>query len=71
MTITAAVVVAGCFDMARKPLAGKRYFEALGRSHEARDIPFLANRRAMQEWPRWAKQAYCLGRLNNSPRNKG
>lgn len=57
--------------MAKKPLAGKRYFEALGRSHEALNVPYLLQRRAMQGWAQWAKRAYCLGRLINSPRIKG
>lgn len=50
--------------MAKKPLAGKRWFEALGRSHESRNVPYMLNRGAMNGWPQWARQAYCLGRLN-------
>lgn len=47
-----------------KKLAGKRLFEALGRSHESRGYPYMLTRGAMVGWPKWAKQAYCLGRLN-------
>lgn len=44
----------------KKPLAGKRYFEALGRSESSRNI-----KRSMKhyEWPSWAQQAYMRGKL--------
>lgn len=50
-----------------KPLAGKRWFEALGRRHESLGIRYLAQRSAMHGWPLWAKRAYCRGRLNQAP----
>ena len=49
-----------------KPLAGKRYFEALGRRHESLGYPYLAQRGAMWGWPLWAKRAYCLGRIQQA-----
>lgn len=44
-----------------KPLAGKRYFEALGRRHESLGLPYL--RAATLGWPLWARRAYCRGRI--------
>jgi len=43
-----------------KKLAGKRYFEALGRSEASRNVP-----RSMKhyEWDKWAQKAYMRGRL--------
>lgn len=51
----------------RRRLAGKRYFEALGRSHESRGVPYLASEGAMKGWPAWARSAYCLGRVRQAP----
>jgi hypothetical protein len=42
----------------RKPLAGKRYFEALGRSHQSLG---LSSWRVTRNWPQWARVAYVLG----------
>lgn len=50
-----------------KPLAGKRYFDARGRSDEARGVPYFLRRQSRQSWPQWAKQAYCRGRLIQPP----
>lgn len=50
-----------------KPLAGKRWFEALGRRHESTGISYLSQRAAMWGWPLWAKRAYCRGRLDEAP----
>lgn len=46
--------------------SGYRWFYAMGASHEARGLPYLTQRGAMRGWPYWAKQAYCLGRLEAS-----
>jgi hypothetical protein len=43
-----------------KPLAGKRWFEALGRSDKSRGVPRSAKHYA---WPAWAQQAYMRGRM--------
>lgn len=43
-----------------KALAGKRYFEALGRSDKSRGVPRSAKHYA---WPQWAQQAYMRGRM--------
>lgn len=56
--------------MAKKPLVGKRWFEALGRSHESRGVPYFLNRAERQLWPQWAQRAYCLGRLNQGVNKK-
>lgn len=40
------------------------WFHALGQSHEARHVPYILQRKAMQPWPLWAKQAYCAGRMS-------
>lgn len=52
------IVPKGNGDM--KKLAGKRYFEALGRSEASRNVP-----RSMKhyEWDKWAQKAYMRGRL--------
>jgi hypothetical protein len=46
--------------MMSKPLAGKRYFEAMGRSDASRNIPRSPKH---YDWPSWAQQAYMRGRL--------
>ena len=43
-----------------KPLAGKKWFEALGRSDKSRGVPRSAKHYA---WPAWAQQAYMRGRM--------
>lgn len=43
-----------------KPLAGKRWFEALGRSDKSRGVPRSAKH---YDWPAWAQQAYMRGRM--------
>jgi hypothetical protein len=50
-----------------KPVSGKRFFIALGRSEESRGVPYLTNRQLRQAWPEWAVRAYCLGRLHQVP----
>lgn len=41
-------------------LAGKRYFEALGRSDKSRKVPRSSKH---YTWPQWAQQAYMRGRM--------
>lgn len=43
-----------------KKLAGKRYFEALGRSDKSLNMPRSAKHYA---WPAWAQHAYMRGKL--------
>lgn len=50
-----------------KPLAGKRYFDALGRSEEARGVRYINTRPEREGWPLWAKKAYCRARLVSPP----
>lgn len=52
-----------------KRLAGRRWFEAMGRRHEALDLPFKPYRALIATWPVWAKRAYLKGR-NDQPRNE-
>lgn len=48
--------------MSKKPLAGKRWFEALGRRASSRgEAMFLGQER--QLWPLWARHAYTDGWL--------
>jgi hypothetical protein len=44
-----------------KPLAGKRFFESMGRSASSRGLSILANRLDRQNWPGWARSAYSRG----------
>jgi hypothetical protein len=46
--------------MMAKKLAGKRAFEAIGRSETSRGIKRTAKH---YEWPIWAQQAYMRGRM--------
>lgn len=48
----------------KRPPAGRRAFEALGRRHEAIGLPYLTFRSCTLSWPMWARRAYCSGRLN-------
>jgi hypothetical protein len=49
----------------RKPLAGKRYFEALGRRAQSKDL-----RRSVGDWPFWAISAYLTGNSLQKPWRK-
>jgi hypothetical protein len=51
----------------RKPLAGKRYFEALGRSHQSQGLPAWCIGRG---WPYWAYVAYLTGYQLQKPWRK-
>jgi hypothetical protein len=55
--------------MAKKPIAGKKWFEALGRSERSRGVPRSARSAATlkrQTWPDWAVTAYMRGWINQS-----
>lgn len=47
-----------------KRVAGKRWFEALGRRHESLGITVQESKSIRVLWPFWARQAYFRGRLN-------
>ncbi|TDV39575.1 hypothetical protein C7405_101694 [Paraburkholderia caballeronis] len=44
-----------------KPLSGKRAFEAMGRRASATGLPLLLKRMERLGWPRWAREAYARG----------
>lgn len=46
-----------------KPLAGKRWFEAMGRRASSKGLAALHGRQDRQRWPMWARQAYAAGWL--------
>lgn len=52
----------------KKPLAGKRYFEAMGRRAASQKMPIHYDRIARQQWPMWARQAWARGWLDQSTR---
>lgn len=60
--------------MAKKPLSGARWFEAMGRRERSRGLPAWTggNRYA---WPLWAKHAYTDGFIDQrnprAPAQKG
>lgn len=45
----------------KKPLAGKRFFEAMGRRAASQEMPFIHDRLAKQAWPVWARSAWARG----------
>lgn len=47
-----------------KRLAGKRYFEALGRSAQSRGLPIIYERAKRNQWPMWARCAWARGWLH-------
>ena len=47
-----------------KPLAGKRWFEALGRRAKSKGEPILTGRIERSKWPMWARSAYTCGWLD-------
>jgi len=53
-----------------KPLAGKRYFEALGRSAQARGLPIIYERSKRNTWPMWARCAWSRGWLYQQTRSQ-
>lgn len=50
-------------------LAGKKYFNALGRSACSRGLPITESRAMRQSWNRWAREAYAKGWLEQSRGN--
>ncbi len=54
-----------------KPLAGKRFFESLGRSAASRGYPMNYQRLERRCWPIWARTAWARGWLiQPSPRQQ-
>lgn len=47
-----------------KKLAGKRWFEALGRRAKSQGKPMLSERMERSKWPMWARRAYTCGWLD-------
>jgi hypothetical protein len=53
----------------KRPPAGKRAFEAMGRSAYSRGLP-LSHQRSMRiMWPNWARKAWAAGWLMQGPIN--
>lgn len=52
--------------MSKKPLSGKRWFEALGRSHAKYARPSRITQREQRDWPQWARTSYARGVLVQS-----
>lgn len=50
--------------MAKKPLTGKRWFEAIGRRAKSKGMPLLAGRIDRIKWPMWARRAWVCGWLD-------
>lgn len=50
--------------MAKKPLTGARFFEALGRRAKSQGLPILYCRLDRLKWPMWARRAYTCGWLD-------
>lgn len=54
-----------------KPLAGKRLFEAWGRSASSRGLPLIHKRLERRPWPMWARSAWARGWIMQpSPRQQ-
>ena len=51
-----------------RPLSGKRYFEALGRSAQSRGLPMNYERSKRSTWPMWARCAWTRGWLYQQTR---
>ena len=51
--------------MAANPLAGRTWFEALGRRAQAQGLPIDHQRPARRAWPRWAQTAWACGWMLN------
>lgn len=47
--------------MSAKPLAGKRWFEALGRRAFSQGLPINYERSQRNYWPMWARCAWARG----------
>lgn len=55
--------------MATNPLAGRAWFESLGRSAQAQGLAIDHQRVTRREWPRWAQGAWARGWLQNHRRH--
>lgn len=53
-----------------RPLAGRRYFEALGRSAQSRRLPIIYERSKSKAWPLWARAAWTRGWLHQQTRRR-
>jgi hypothetical protein len=53
-----------------KPLAGKRWFEALGRSEYSQGLPINYRRSLRARWPMWARSAWARGWLHQQTRKQ-
>ncbi|WP_157684938.1 hypothetical protein [Robbsia andropogonis] len=45
----------------KRPLSGKRYFEALGRRASSQGLPLNSGRIERRVWPFWAQCAWARG----------
>lgn len=50
-----------------KPLAGKAWFEALGRRAYTQGLPLDYQRAMRNHWPMWARSAWARGWLYQQP----
>lgn len=50
--------------MAKKPISGARWFEAIGRRAKSKGMPLLAGRIDRIKWPMWARRAWVCGWLD-------
>lgn len=51
----------------KKPLAGRRAFEARGRRAQSQGIPCLSIHAIGRDWPHWAREAWISGHVLNAP----
>jgi hypothetical protein len=51
----------------RKPLAGKAFFEAMGRRAYTQGLPIVYERAMRNMWPMWARSAWARGWLHQQP----
>lgn len=49
-----------------KRTSAKAYFEAMGRSAASRGLPLNAYRQRRVWWPRWAREAWARGWIQQS-----
>ena len=49
----------------KKPLAGKKAFEAMGRRHTSLNLPRMFY--DFYRWPQWAQQAFMRGKMLQHP----
>lgn len=51
----------------KKPLAGRRAFEAMGRRMRSQGIPCVMVHAIGRSWPGWARDAWITGYVLNPP----